>query len=656
MTDLPTPPPPLSRWTRFLHAAAPAFPWMAGGLVALVVGSWGSRLLNPLPVSTYSTFTLGFFYFGEIAIAAVLVWAHHRYNRPAPRRAHTTPPPDPRVPAAMVPEEPEIPSGPADEDTTTMHPTIARVRAVLDDFFPGVYVRQASVEYNDEGEVRAFTLKNSKSGGFNSESDVEKLYGRVNRSLEGVWNMSTDTIADSVTLSLKDGFPRAISLPIPDDVVTSPKQALTVYPKHRLRLGVDESGTVLSVSMRSFPHGLIVGCTGSGKSVFVRTVIEDFRSAGWMVLLGDGKGTDYTGLISCPNVVMVSQETPDHIRLVKMFADEVLARKADARHNQRNNPDEPPFNRPPMILILDEFAEMVKAVENDYDLDRFMNDLLYIGRLGRQFKCHMIIATQEVYRGILPGPLLGAMKFKVSLGPPETKTIQEVFPQNMTREAKRIGGGIDKERDPGRGLVLLQDDKSGNRIVEFQSFYGYSPADPELPPSILQADHDRYQAAVSDQIPKMYPRLWFAVDGPGYADDLDHLLALPIVSLDGPDGSPDPANDQYDPLSDRYNGNDDDTPTRAPFPALDEMAQGKTLPPPPVPAADDDHDDPPWDTTPPPAPEYEYSGPHDFDSPGPPPDWATEPAATEPSASEIDTEPTDTDRPRPNRNTGVVGI
>jgi hypothetical protein len=634
-------PPPGPQTPATRRVWGPSLLPLAIGIIIAVTGSLGARYLNPLPDSLLGAPARTLVYLTLLAAAGALL--HRRRLWTAPLSA---PPPAPAPPAA-APTPHEAPAAPAPAADATADTLLDRVRTVLQERHPDIVVAAGSVTFDDDGNVNAFSLKTLTPSGFSDPAIREKVFVRVSESIEGRWNMTADPRRDMLHLRTKLPFPGAVAPPLPTQIARSAEDALTLYQTDlALRLGVDENGSSLDVQIAKFPHWLFIGGTGSGKSVFMRgAVIEPFRAAGAMILIGDGKGTDYTPLIGLPNIVAVSQSTADHLRLVRLAADELRARRHDARSLQFSQAGTNPFKRPPMIVLLDEFATMINNIKGDENygkdgLIKFIADLKFLLRVGREFKVHVGIASQEAYREIIDGQMMGNLSLRVSLGPPEDKTIAEVFPAKLQAEARRIGAGINKERDVGRALAFMASDDT-DVVVEFQSYFGYTPNASKPPPSIIAADHERYRVQVSDQIPKLYPRLWWKMDGPEYATDLDILYDTPAVVLDDSDGNPDPQFFPYDPLHPSYLGTDRDG-EGTPIPSLTELQQGVVYAP-PAPAAPthpvvDDLDDwgaPPASTAPP-APAW--SGDiNTFDSPGPPPEWAREPSPTPPPTPELPT-------------------
>ncbi|NKS02608.1 hypothetical protein GS528_16700 [Rhodococcus hoagii] len=82
-----------------------------------------------------------------------------------------------------------------------------------------------------------------------------------------------------------------------------------MYPDFRMRLGVTSSGEVLEINMAKSHTPCSSAAVVPANQCSRRAVIESFRVAGWMIFLGDGKGTDYEGLHRQPGVVAISQST-----------------------------------------------------------------------------------------------------------------------------------------------------------------------------------------------------------------------------------------------------------------------------------------------------------------------------------------------------------
>lgn len=516
------------------------------GMIAC--GSLLARAFADLPSHQLDAVSFGTFY-GALALGTgACVWGA-RTLRGTPSTAQpAVAATDRGLPGAQQP------AGPDEEPSSALAAPVDPFIARLQDVIGSRPITVSSVTERDErGEPTKFVVQATKPGWFTNERVRSDIYTLLTQSIDGTWNMLPDPRNDLITFTIKAGFPSVITPPVPAEVPQSTADARRMYPDFRLRLGVTATGDELAIDLTKIPHLLVIGGTGSGKSVFARGMIESFRVAGWMLFLGDGKGTDYEGLHGQAGVVAISQSTPDHVRLARMVRDELIARQTDAKNLRRGRASDP-FQRPPLLLLLDEYATMRAQIKDQYGAEEFEADLKYIARVGREFKVHLALSTQEAYRDTIPGQLLGNLNLRISLGPPEDKTIKEVFPEKLRSEAARIGGTISKN-DRGRSLALITDDEGTNQAVEFQSYFSYSPAETKPAPTPeIAAAWEQYKSTASDRIPLLYPRLWFAVDGPDYGDDLDALYQLPVVVLTGRDGQPIPEMSKYDPLCDDYLG------------------------------------------------------------------------------------------------------
>ncbi|NKS74642.1 hypothetical protein GS531_23070 [Rhodococcus hoagii] len=173
------------------------------------------------------------------------------------------------------------------------HPFIRRLQQVIER--RDVLIAEPLVQ-DDAGEYIQFAIRATKPGMFAGERTRRELYTLLTNSIGGHWDLRADPHADTLTFTRKAGFPAVVTPPVPARIPQSADEARRHYPDFRMRLGVTATGEALEIDMAKFPHSLFIGGTGSGKSVFARALIESFRVAGWMIFLGDGKGTDYEGL------------------------------------------------------------------------------------------------------------------------------------------------------------------------------------------------------------------------------------------------------------------------------------------------------------------------------------------------------------------------
>ncbi|WP_239153263.1 type VII secretion protein EccCb [Virgisporangium aliadipatigenens] len=196
----------------------------------------------------------------------------------------------------------------------------------------------------------------------------------------------------------------------------------------KVPIGTDGSGQLVVLDVKesaqggSGPHGLIVGATGSGKSELLRTLVSGLALAHSPELLSfvmvDFKGgATFAQLTELPHVAGMITNLADDAALIErvqaalvgeqqrrqeMLRDagnldsirEYHLRRAAGSTNTDGSPLEP---MPYLMIIIDEFAELLSSVPEFVDL------FVQIGRVGRSLGMHLLLATQKLEEGRLRG-------------------------------------------------------------------------------------------------------------------------------------------------------------------------------------------------------------------------------------------------------------
>jgi hypothetical protein len=435
---------------------------------------------------------------------------------------------------------------------------VDRIRQLLSGKFPFELIDTDVNMDAATGRLMSYALRAVTPGYLADRRNATMVAQRLQGAVSGDWLVDIDSARDKVIATRKKPFPAWIAPPLPAVIVTSPEEATQRYDQLAIGIGVDELGERLEYRLKVYHHWLIIGGTGSGKSVFVRGIIESFRAAGCPLLVGDGKGTDYTSLVGAAQMVMISSSPAEHVRLVHAAVEE-LARRRRTAHLRKAAGHPDPMAFPPRVVILDEFATMRAEIASLFDdqpsKDQpFIEDLRILFKVGREFRIHMILSTQDLYARTIPRDILSQCKLVITLGPPSKMTLDQAFTQEMEPKARQVGELISPESQ-GRGLVALPDLAS---VKEFQSYFSYSPGmdvdDPKVPDGI-RGPWRSFRDSVSERIQKLYSRQWFRVEDPDFATlPIAELNALEMVNLDLEDGQPDPGMYPFDKTHDDYNG------------------------------------------------------------------------------------------------------
>ncbi len=175
------------------------------------------------------------------------------------------------------------------------------------------------------------------------------------------------------------------------------------------------------------PHGLCVGATGSGKSEVLRTLVLTLamthppeRLA--LVLVDYKGGATFAGLETLPHTSAMISNLSDDTGLVDRLNDAVYGEMKrrqqlllDAgnlpnvtEYNRRRDAGEPLDPLPNMMVIIDEFSELLTAKPD------FIELFLAIGRIGRSIGVHLLLASQRLEEGKLRG-LESFLSYRIGL-------------------------------------------------------------------------------------------------------------------------------------------------------------------------------------------------------------------------------------------------
>ena len=215
------------------------------------------------------------------------------------------------------------------------------------------------------------------------------------------------------------------------------EQARTVYmkeifrslppltPKTRLYVpfGEDISGKFVSGDLSKFPHMLVSGGTGSGKSVYMHSVIMSLimrnRPEELKLVMIDPKRVEmgcYSDIphLLCPIVKEMSQAKVCVDKLChEMERRYSLFEKTGTREiNEYNNSYAAEHNLrrlPSIVCIIDEFADLMDTFKNVED------PVVRIAQKARAAGIHLIIATQRPTVNVVTGRLKANLGVRVAL-------------------------------------------------------------------------------------------------------------------------------------------------------------------------------------------------------------------------------------------------
>ena len=317
-------------------------------------------------------------------------------------------------------------------------------------------INQILSDYKVGARCTSYTIGSSVTR-FNIEYDptvsvkqLEKYVGDISRRLNGVNARFTPIVPGEVYSGLE----------IPNATITTVGfkevfEALPDVKKHPLAVGFGKniSGEVIAADFDEFPHLLVAGTTGSGKSIYIHSIIatlimrvspDDLK-----IVLVDPKKVEMTKYRDMPHLLcpIITEASKAKVMLSKLV-DEMNNRYelfaiADSCSNikQYNEwvKDHPDHDLMPyIIVVLDEYADLVDTCKE------ISQPVVSIAQKARAAGIHMLISTQRPSTNVITGVIKGNLPTHVAL-------MTSSYTDSMT-----ILGEGGAEKLLGKGDMLVQ--------------------------------------------------------------------------------------------------------------------------------------------------------------------------------------------------------
>ena len=372
---------------------------------------------------------------------------------------------------------------------------VRRVFVPLDHMLTGLCIDQARTRLTKDGQLEQIVATYSTTTrdiGDGFRQRVQTVLDAKAPSPTGYWSLEWQPSKSQVTI--KPSTPLPSSAPYPTS--STPEEHL------RVPVGLAEGGVTQHWDALGAPHMLVIGPTGTGKTIFINSVLGGCLSRGWRVFLADPKELSFrafeTGTLAgldlpaWPGVDTVA--TTDHGMelVIGEVYEEMRRRYAAVKTFEVAERD-----LQPVLLVIDEAGELVERL-NAYHVgeDKFRDlrreaaargedpdhvvkpkgtknpvlGLIWsLLRLGRQCRVYVLIATQRPDVTFIPGEARSNLNTRVGLGRLDgyalemlfgTRAVQQrvheirVDPQTGERTRRRVAGRATV--DLGAGPITLQ--------------------------------------------------------------------------------------------------------------------------------------------------------------------------------------------------------
>ncbi len=183
-------------------------------------------------------------------------------------------------------------------------------------------------------------------------------------------------------------------------------------------IGKGGSGETVTIELAKMPHLLVAGSTGSGKSVFINTIISclliEKDPSELRLLLIDPKRVELTPYNGIPHLLTpVVVETDQVVSLLRGLIREMMDRYRRMEGIGVRNIDS--FNKkssekmPYLVVAVDELADLMMTASVDVE-----QALCRLAQLGRATGIHLIVATQRPSVDVLTGLIKANFPSRVS--------------------------------------------------------------------------------------------------------------------------------------------------------------------------------------------------------------------------------------------------
>ncbi len=368
---------------------------------------------------------------------------------PAPVPVNNTPQPAPAVkkpikwipPSAALLETLEVQDA-IDENNRVAEERVLLINEVFNDFGVGAIcnsyvvgpsVTRYNIEYSNNVSVR----------------NVSNLLPDLNVRLNGVDALFEGRVEGQRYSGLEVANAKITSVPFKEVYEGLPDAKK--YPLN-VAFGKNIDGKIVNANFNDFPHVLVAGTTGSGKSVFTHslicTLIMRNSPDNLRIVLIDPKKVEMSKYRDIPHLLCPIINDPEVAKLTLEKLAEEMNRRYDVLENngcsdikQYNElrAEQPQLEPMPFIVVfIDEFADIVDTCKE------VKQPVVSIAQKARACGIHMLIATQRPSTNIIDGVIKGNLPTRVALA------------VAMQVDSVTILGEGGAEKLLGRGDMLVQ--------------------------------------------------------------------------------------------------------------------------------------------------------------------------------------------------------
>jgi len=189
----------------------------------------------------------------------------------------------------------------------------------------------------------------------------------------------------------------------------------------QMLLGESVDGEPIWLDLSKVPHLLTAGSTGSGKSVFVHTIIKNIEKRSDVLLyLSDPKSVEFN--CYSETAASIAFNYNDTLRILRHLVWEQEERYALFNSINLRSIEDSPFAVPKIVFILDELADLMIYDKDKNNPDKGLLEklLVQLAQKSRSIGIFLILSTQrpsiDILSGIIKANFPGRVACKVATG------------------------------------------------------------------------------------------------------------------------------------------------------------------------------------------------------------------------------------------------
>jgi hypothetical protein len=244
-----------------------------------------------------------------------------------------------------------------------------------------------------------------------------------------------------------------------DDLPTRDELTLSELP---FVAGIQPAGDSHLASLNDAPHMLVGGTTGSGKTVFLYSLLtcflERFEPEDLRLAIVDPKLTNFMFFNQLPNLEhgKVITEDEDAADLFEWITEEEIPRRTQVlgqsgsidiqEHNERSEEQ-----LRPLVVVIDEYADLIDGLGDQSD--EFEKNVRRIAQKARSVGIHLVISTQRPSAQIIDTDLRANLDMRIAFRLPSASDSQVILDESG---AEGLGGNGDMLFKEAESLTRLQ--------------------------------------------------------------------------------------------------------------------------------------------------------------------------------------------------------